>query len=126
MKKRIDLENSKKLYYSLKEVANHFDVNESLLRYWEKEFKIINPRKTPGGTRQYTKEDITNIEVVYHLVKTQGMTLEGARLTLQKKYEETEQNIEVIRKLENIKLELRTLTRMFDSVEKEVIKGEMI
>lgn len=115
---RIDLENSKKLYFSLKEVAGHFDVNESLLRFWETEFDTIKPRKTAGGTRQYTKEDITCIEVVYHLVKERGMTLEGARQSLSKKYDETEQNIEAIRRLENIKIELRDLSKMFDELDK--------
>lgn len=118
MKKRIDLENSKKLYFSLKEVSDHFNVNQSLLRFWETKFDIINPRKTPGGTRQYTKEDITNIEVVYHLVKTQGMTLDGANATLQNKYEDTELNVETIRRLENIKKEIKALLKMFDVVEK--------
>lgn len=115
---RIDLENSKKLYFSLKEVASHFDVNESLLRFWETEFDSIKPRKTAGGTRQYTKEDITSIEVVYHLVKEKGLTLEGARQFLSKKYDEAEQNIEVIRRLENIKIELKALSKMFDELDK--------
>lgn len=115
---RIDLENSKKLYFSLKEVAAHFDVNESLLRFWETEFDTIRPRKTPGGTRQYTKEDISNIEVVYHLVKEKGLTLEGARLALDKKLDEASEKIEVIRRLENIKIELRSLSKMFDELDK--------
>lgn len=118
MRKKIDLENSKKLYFSLKEVANHFDVNQSLLRFWETKFDIINPRKTAGGTRQYTKEDITNIEVVYHLVKTQGMTLDGAKATLQNKYEDTELNVETIRRLENIKKDIKGLLKMFELIEK--------
>jgi len=58
-----------KLYYSIGEVAKMFDVNESLLRYWEKEFPIISPKKAGGNVRQYRKEDIENIRLVYHLVK---------------------------------------------------------
>lgn len=116
--KRIDLENSKKLYFSLKEVAAHFDVNVSLLRFWETEFDIINPRKTAGGTRQYTREDIANIQLVYHLVKEKGLTLQGARQVLAKKYDETEQVTLVIRKLEGIKAELNDLKKMFDELEK--------
>lgn len=119
---KIDLENSKKLYFSLKEVAQHFDVNVSLLRFWEKEFEIINPRKTAGGTRQYTKEDIANIEIVYHLVKERGLTLEGARQALKKKYDETEQTTEVIRRLEKIKSELNDLKKMFDELDKESVR----
>ena len=64
-----------KLYYSISEVARMFDVNESLLRYWEKEFPIISPKKAGGNIRQYRKEDIENIRLVYHLVKEKGMTL---------------------------------------------------
>lgn len=115
---KIDLENSKKLYFSLKEVAKHFDVNESLLRFWETEFATISPRKTAGGTRQYTKDDIKNIEIVYHLVKEKGLTLEGARQALNKKFDDTEVNIEVIRRLEKIKVELNSLKKMFDELDK--------
>ena len=68
-----------KLYYSIGEVAKMFDVNESLLRYWEKEFPIISPKKAGGNVRQYRKEDIENIRLVYHLVKEKGMTLQGAK-----------------------------------------------
>lgn len=118
MKKRIDLENSKKLYFSLKEVAQHFDVNESLLRYWETEFDIINPRKTKGGTRQYTKQDITNIQIVYTLVKEQGLTLDGARQALQNKADDYEIKVEAIRRLENIKLELRAVSKLFEEFKK--------
>jgi len=75
----------KRLYYSIQEVADHFAVNVSLLRYWEKEFENIRPKKTAGGTRQYTKDDIQQIEIVYHLVKEKGMTIEGARQTLKSK-----------------------------------------
>ena len=56
-----------------------FDVNESLLRYWEKEFPIISPKKAGGNVRQYRKEDIENIRLVYHLVKEKGMTLQGGQ-----------------------------------------------
>lgn len=111
---KIDFENTKKLYFSLRDVARHFDVNESLLRFWETEFNIINPRKTPGGTRQYTKEDIDNIALVYHLVKEKGLTLEGARQTLKNKKDEEARKIQVIQKLEAIKKELLEIEREFD------------
>lgn len=111
---RIDFENSNRLYYSVKEVAAHFNVNESLLRFWESEFDIINPRKTEGGTRQYTKDDIENIAVVYHLVKEKGLTLEGARQTLKQKRDEETRKIQVINRLEQIKKELEDLESEFD------------
>lgn len=76
-----------KLYYSIREVAEMFDVNESLLRYWEKEFPMIAPKKAGGNIRQYTKEDIENIRLVYHLVKEKGMTLAGAKQRLKQNKE---------------------------------------
>lgn len=111
---KIDIENSTKLYYSLREVAGHFGVNESLLRFWETEFDIINPKKTQGGTRQYTKEDIENIAIVYHLVKEKGLTLEGARQMLKHKKDDTARKLQVIRKLEAIKKELQDIENEFD------------
>ncbi|EGK01949.1 MULTISPECIES: MerR family transcriptional regulator [Dysgonomonas] len=112
---KIDLENSNRLYYSIKEVATHFGVNESLLRFWETEFNIINPRKTDGGARQYTKKNIEDIAVVYHLVKEKGLTLEGARQTLKQRKDEETRKVQVIQKLEQIKKELEDLEREFDS-----------
>jgi len=113
----IDFEKNNKLYYSIKEVASHFEVNESLLRYWEKEFDEINPRKTEGGVRQYTKEDIEKIAIIHFLVKEKGLTLEGARQTLRIKKDEETRRIELINKLENIKKELEELRRGFEAIE---------
>lgn len=112
----IDFSNSKKLYFTIKEVANHFKVNESLLRFWETEFKEIRPRKTPGGVRQYTREDIEAIELVYFLVKNKGMTLEGARQTLKLKKDEESRRIDLIHRLEDIKKELNDLKEGLESI----------
>ena len=71
-----------KLYYSISEVAGMFDVNESLLRFWEKEFPQLRPKKGGRGIRQYRKEDIETVKLIYHLVKERGMTLDGARRAL--------------------------------------------
>lgn len=115
--KKIDFDSGNRLYYSLKEVANHFNVKESLLRFWESEFDIISPRKTEGGTRQYSRKDIEDIAVVYHLVKEKGMTLEGARQTLRLKRDEETRKIQVIQKLEQIKKELLDLESEFGSLD---------
>ena len=88
-----------KMYYSIGEVARMFDVNESLLRYWEKEFPIISPQKVGGNIRQYRKEDIENIRLVYHLVKEKGMTLQGAKQRLKSNKEKTVQTAEVVTRL---------------------------
>ena len=85
-----------KLYYSIGEVAKMFDVNESLLRYWEKEFSFISPKKAGGNIRQYRKEDIENIRLVYHLVKEKGMTLQGARQKLKMNRETTVRTTEIL------------------------------
>jgi len=95
--------NKQRLFYSIQEVADHFAVNVSLLRYWEKEFDNIRPKKTAGGTRQYTREDILQVEMVYHLVKEKGMTLEGARQTLQTKKDEVTRRTEAVARLREIK-----------------------
>lgn len=68
-----------KMYYTMKEVAAHFDVNTSLIRFWEKEFPTLNPYRNKKGTRYYTKADIDILETIYYLVKEKGYTLQGAR-----------------------------------------------
>ena len=69
-----------KVYYSIGEVADMFGVNTSLIRFWEKEFDVIKPHKNKNGNRQFTKADIDNFHLIYHLVKEIGMTLKGAQM----------------------------------------------
>jgi len=92
-----------KLYYSIGEVAGMFDVNTSLIRFWEKEFDIIKPKKNKKGNRLFTKKDIDNFHIIYHLVKVKGMTLKGAKKKMKENKEDTEHNFEIIRSLEQIK-----------------------
>ncbi len=104
-----------KLFYSIGEVARMFNVNESLLRFWEKEFpQQIAPRKTAGGTRQYRKEDIEAIKLIHHLVKEKGMTLPGARQQLNKNKDATVKNFEVLERLKDVKAELLAIKRELD------------
>ena len=103
-----------KMYYSIREVAKMFNVNESLLRYWEKEFPIIAPRKAGGNVRQYRKEDIENIRLVYHLVKEKGMTLQGAKQRLKANKEKTIQTAEIVDRLKQIREELVNLRNSLD------------
>ena len=103
-----------KLYYSISEVARMFDVNESLLRYWEKEFPFISPKKAGGNIRQYRKEDIENIRLVYHLVKEKGMTLQGAKQRLKVNKQKTAQTAEVVSRLKEIREELVKLRKSLD------------
>lgn len=71
-----------KLLYSMGEVTEMFDVNASLIRYWESKFDCIRPRKNKKGNRLFTPEDVENLKLIYHLVKEKGMTLEGANRTM--------------------------------------------
>ena len=92
-----------KLYYSIGEVAKMFNVNTSLIRFWEKEFDIIKPKKNKKGNRLFTKQDIDNFHIIYHLVKEKGMTLKGAKKKMKENKEDTEHNFEIVRSLEQIK-----------------------
>lgn len=103
-----------KLYYSIGEVARMFNVNESLLRYWEKEFPIIAPKKAGGNIRQYRKEDIENIRLVYHLVKEKGMTLQGAKQKLKTNRETTMQTAEIMERLKAVREELVSMRKELD------------
>jgi DNA-binding transcriptional MerR regulator len=74
-----------KLYFSISEVAKMFNVNASLIRFWEKEFPVLHPKKNTKGDRLFTKKDIEAIRHIYHLVKERGFTLQGARQTMKEK-----------------------------------------
>lgn len=92
-----------KLYYSIGEVAEMFDVNTSLIRYWEKEFSIIKPKKNRKGNRLFTQKDIDNFHLIYHLVKERGMTLAGAKQKLKENKEDVDANFEIVKSLQSIK-----------------------
>ena len=98
-----------KRYYGIGEVAEAFKVNTSLIRFWEKEFDVIKPKKNAKGNRKFTPEDIKNLELIYHLVKERGFTLEGAKTHLKEEKQQTLSNFEIIRKLESVKSELINL-----------------
>ncbi|MBN1158584.1 MAG: MerR family transcriptional regulator [Bacteroidales bacterium] len=92
-----------KLYYSIGEVAQIFNVNTSLIRFWEKEFDIIKPKKNKKGNRFFTMQDIENIKLIHHLVKERGMTLNGAKKKLKENKDDAYHNFEVIQSLTEIK-----------------------
>jgi DNA-binding transcriptional MerR regulator len=92
-----------KLYYSIGEVSEMFGVNTSLIRFWEKEFPIINPRKNNKGNRVFTAKDIENFRLIYNLVKEKGYTIQGAREYIAKHKSEAERNVEIIESLKEIK-----------------------
>lgn len=93
-----------KRYYKIGEVAKAFGLNTSHIRFWEKEFEILKPKKNKKGNRLFTQEDIKNLKLIYHLVKERGFTLEGAKNKLKTKT--VKDNYAIISKLQNIKSEL--------------------
>jgi len=95
-----------KLFYTIGEVAAMFNVNASLIRYWEKEFPVIKPKKNKKGNRFFTKSDIENFHIIYHLVKERGMTLKGAKLKLRENKDDTINNFEIIKVLKDIRQKL--------------------
>jgi len=94
---------AKKLYFTIGEVSKKFNVNTSLIRYWEKEFTVIKPKKNKKGNRLFTKKDVDNFHLIYYLVKERGMTLKGARMKLKENKEDTLNNFEVVQSLKNIR-----------------------
>lgn len=102
----MQVELPEKLYYGIGEVARAFDVNTSLIRFWEKEFDALQPKKNAKGNRKFTPQDITNLKLIFHLVKERGFTLEGAKIHLKENKRKTLTNFELIQKLERVKTEL--------------------
>ncbi len=92
-----------KLFYPIGEVAKIFDVSVSSIRYWEKEFDILKPKKNKKGNRMFTKKDLDNLKIIYHLTKERGFTLEGAKKKLRENKTDTIDNIEIINHLRNIR-----------------------
>lgn len=125
LKKNKDL----KLYYSVSEVAQMLGVSESLLRFWEKEFPQIAPKKAGRGIRQYRKEDIDTLKLIYHLVKEQGMTLQGARQRLEvNNKSQTTSNFELLERLRAIREELvgmRDALNAFNYEQVEALKEQL-
>ena len=102
-----------KLYYSIGEVAEMFGVNDTLLRFWEREFPQISPKKGARGIRQYTKRDIETVRVVYNLVKVRGLRIEAAREALRNNYNATE----VVDRLRAIREELVSIREELGSLQ---------
>jgi len=92
-----------KIYYAIGEVAKMFDVNTSLIRFWEKEFDIIKPKKNKKGNRLFTKKDVEHFHVIFHLVKERGYTLDGAKKKLKDNKDDTIKNAEIVKSLQKLK-----------------------
>jgi len=92
-----------KMYYTMGEVAILFDVNQSLLRFYEKEFDVLQPKKNKKGNRYFTPEDIENLKIIFHLIREKGYTLNGAKEYLKNNATGTRDDQKIISALENIK-----------------------
>ena len=100
-----------KIFFSIGEVAKKYNVNVSLIRFWDKEFDIIKPKKNKKGNRMFTMKDIRNLDVIYHLVKERGFTLEGAKKKLKENKKDTIDNVEIVNKLKEIRVFLTELRK---------------
>ena len=98
-----------KRYYKIGEVAKAFNVNTSLIRFWEKEFNVLKPKKNAKGNRLFTQDDVKNLELIYNLVKERGFTLDGAKTKLKNQPNKTVHNYDIVLRLEKIKAELITI-----------------
>ncbi|NEU07245.1 MerR family transcriptional regulator [Flavihumibacter sp. R14] len=92
-----------KLYYTMGEVTQMFDVNASQIRFYEKEFDILQPKKNKKGNRLFTPEDVENLKIIFSLVKDKGFTLHGAKDYLKQNKSEVKENQKVIDSLERLK-----------------------
>lgn len=104
-----------KLYYSIKEVAQMLGVADSLIRFWEKEFPGLRPKRAGRGVRQYTRDDIEQLKLIHHLVKERGMTLAGARRCLKNHKETTKRNFELLERLKTLRRELEGMRDALDA-----------
>ena len=113
--KSIDTQNLDKLYYTIGEVADMFEVSRSLLRYWENEFSFLTPRKNRKGDRLFTKENIQQIQIIYNLVKERGFTLDGAKQELRKEKNTLGEQFDLVDRLKVILSKLKDLDNKLSS-----------
>ena len=92
-----------KLLYSMGEVTEMFDVNASLIRYWESKFDCIRPHKNKKGNRMFTASDVENLKLIYHLVKEKGMTLEGANMAMKRRGKSVQRDVSILERLQHIR-----------------------
>jgi len=104
-----------KLFYSISEVSAMFDVNASLIRFWEKEFDVIKPRKNAKGNRLFTQQDIDNIALIHHYVKERRLTLEGARQKIKENRDDADHNFQIVKSLKNLRAMLMEIKENIDN-----------
>ena len=114
----LNLDKNLKLYYSIKEVAEMFDLNESTLRYWETEFPYLKPKTTgPNKVRQYSEKDIEQIRLIHNLVKVRGFKIASARKMINANRDGSDRKAEVITRLIDIRTELQAMKHQLDGLQ---------
>lgn len=114
----LNINKNLKLYYSIKEVAEMFDLNESTLRFWETEFPYLKPKTAgPNKVRQYSEKDIEQIKLIHSLVKVRGFKLAAAKKIINQNRDGAERKAEVLSKLIGIRDDLQLLKRQFDGLQ---------
>ena len=108
--------NNLKLYYSTREVAGMLQLPEHTLRFWEKEFPALKPKKTGGGARQYTQKDVDLLRLIHHLVKEQGLTIKAARERLKTSRQQVVNRQEIVARLRDIRAELMLMKEKLDEM----------
>ena len=111
----LNLNKNLKLYYTIKEVAEMFDLNESTLRYWEQEFPFLKPKTSgPARIRQYQEKDIEQIRLINNLVKVRGFKIAAARKILTQNKKGVDNKADVLECLINVRTELQALKKQLD------------
>ena len=117
---------AEKLFYSMGEVAEMFDVNASLIRHWESQFSVIRPKRNKKGNRLFSPQDVENLKLIYHLVKERGMTLEGAKKALKQKPAAeggVQRDAELMERLQRIRALLAEVREDLKAGEGEILAG---
>ena len=114
----------KKLFYSMGEVSEMFDVNPSLIRYWESQFDALRPKKNKKGNRLFRPEDVETLKVIYHLVKERGMTLEGAKKALKQNKGGISRDSDLLERLQRVRSLLEEVREELKAGEEDLLVEE--
>ncbi|HKK75302.1 MAG TPA: MerR family transcriptional regulator [Saprospiraceae bacterium] len=112
-------DNSLKRYYTISEVAELFDVSKSLIRFWDTEFDLLKPHKNSKGERRFTRENLEQFQLIYHLVKERGFTLAGAKQEIQQNKDRLREKMDIIRRLRKVRIGMEKLQVEMTAEEEE-------
>ncbi len=114
------------MFYSMGEVSEMFDVNPSLIRYWESQFDALKPKKNKKGNRLFTPQDVETLKVIYHLVKERGMTLEGAKKSLKQNKGAISRDSELLERLQRVRALLVEVREDLKAGEEDLLVEEAV